>query len=222
MYHVAIHGTPSTTSTWGWSFEGHHLSVNLTLVDGQRFAVTPSFFGSNPAIVPAGPQQGLEVLAAEQQLARQLMRSLSPPQQKLAVIAAEAPAEIITGAERKIDRDRFAPPQGIPFEQLTADQQALLLKLVSEFATKYREPIIGQIEQRTPVTSGQGLFFAWAGGWEPGQGHYYRIQTPQFLFEYDNTQNNVNHVHAVWRQFDGDFGEDLLRKHYETSPHHQH
>ena len=101
LYHVAIHGAPSTNSTWGWSFEGHHLSVNLTLVDGQRFAVTPSFFGSNPAIVPSGNQQGLEVLAAEQQLARELMRSLSPPQQKLAVIAQEAPSEIITGAERK-------------------------------------------------------------------------------------------------------------------------
>ncbi|MHB0960595.1 MAG: DUF3500 domain-containing protein [Pirellulaceae bacterium] len=221
MYHVAVYGTPLTTGTWGWSFEGHHLSVNLTLIDGQRFSVTPSFFGSNPAIVPGGSQQGLEVLAAEQQLARELMQSLSPSQQKLAVIAQEAPSEIITGADRHVRRDRFEPPQGIPFEQLTADQQALLLKLVAQFATKYRDPIIGQIEQHTPVTTGQDMHFAWAGGWEPHQGHYYRIQTAQFLFEYDNTQNNANHVHAVWRQFDGDFGADLLRQHYESSPHPQ-
>ncbi|MHB8973072.1 MAG: DUF3500 domain-containing protein [Pirellulaceae bacterium] len=110
---------------------------------------------------------------------------------------------------------------GQPIEQLNPDQQALLLKLVAQYATKYRPEIIGQIEQRTPDFNGQGMVFAWAGGWEPGQGHYYRIQTPQFLFEYDNTQNAANHVHAVWREFDGDFGQDLLRKHYETSPHHR-
>ena len=220
MYHVAIHGTPSTTSTWGWSFEGHHLSVNLTLVDGQRVAVTPSFFGSNPAIVPSGQQQGLEVLAAEQQLARELVRSLSPQQRKRAIISDESPNEILTRAERKIDKGRFEPPQGISFDQLNADQRALLLKLVSQFADKYRQTIVKQIEQRTPIRGGQGMYFAWAGSVEPGTGHYYRIQTPQFLFEYDNTQNNANHVHAVWRQFDGDFGEDLLRQHYDTSPHH--
>ena len=93
---------PVDRETWGWSFEGHHLSVNLTLVEGQRFAVTPSFFGSNPAIVPSGPQQGQQVLAAEQELARELMRSLSPPQRTLAIIAKEAPSDIITGADRKV------------------------------------------------------------------------------------------------------------------------
>lgn len=219
MYHISVHGTPSTSETWGWSFEGHHLSVNVTLVDGQRFAITPSFFGSNPAIVPGGPQQGQQVLAAEQNLARELMRSLSDDQRKLAVIAEQAPTEIITGADRKVLRERLEPPQGIPFAKLNGQQQKQLLALVDLFSAKYRRPIIEQIEQRGPIASGQDMYFAWAGSWEPGHGHYYRIQTPQFLFEYDNTQNNANHVHTVWRQFDGDFGEDLLLKHYQTSKH---
>jgi hypothetical protein len=196
--------------------------VNLTLVEGQRFSVTPSFFGSNPAIVPSGPQQGQQVLAAEQELARALMRSLSEEQRKLAVIAAQAPSDIVTGADRKVLRERIGTPQGISFTALTEPQQAQLLALVAQFSAKYRRPIVEQIEQRAPIGTGRDMYFAWAGGWEPGQGHYYRIQTPDFLFEYDNTQNNANHVHAVWRQFDGDFGDDLLQKHYETSDHHQH
>ena len=80
--------------------------------------------------------------------------------------------------------------------------------------------VLEQIERRNPIREGRGMHFAWAGGFEPGEGHYYRIQTPDFLFEYDNTQNGANHIHAVWRQFEGDFGADLLRRHYETSPHH--
>lgn len=222
LYHVAIFGTPSTEETWGWTFEGHHLSVNVTLVDGQRFCVTPSFFGSNPAKVREGPFQGVEALAVEQNLARQLVKSLSPEQRKLAVIATDAPRDILTGADREVKADRFQPPQGIALDKLSQSQQKMLLELVNEFAGKYRPPIIEQIDRRTPIADGRGMHFAWAGGFEPGQGHYYRIQTPDFLFEYDNTQGGANHVHAVWRQFDGDFGEDLLRKHYETSPHHQH
>ena len=220
QYHVAVHGDPSPTDTWGWSFEGHHLSVNVTLINGRQFAVTPSFFGSNPAVVPDGAQKGLEILAAEQQLARELVHLLTPEQRKRAIIAEEAPSEIITAAVRKVDKDRFLPPQGIPFDQLNADQQALLLKLVFQFAGKFRPSIVAQIEQRSPLSDGQGMYFAWAGSIEPGHGHYYRIQTPRFLLEYDNTQNNANHIHTVWRDFDGDFGEDLLRKHYETSNHH--
>jgi len=222
LYHVAVFGEPSTEKTWGWCFEGHHLSINLTLVDGQRFCVTPSFFGSNPAKVKQGRFQGVEVLATEQNLARRLVRSLSPEQRMSAVIAAEAPRDVLTSADRNVSQDRFQPPQGIPFEKLNGQQQEMLIELVGEFAAKYRPPIIDQIDGQTPIGDGPGMHFAWAGSFEPGQGHYYRIQTPDFLFEYDNTQDGANHIHAVWRQFDGDFGDDLLRVHYETSQHHQH
>jgi hypothetical protein len=222
LYHLAIHGEPSTSKTWGWSFEGHHLSVNLTLVDGQRFSVTPSFFGSNPAVVPSGPFKGLDTLESEQKLARALVRSLTPDQRNLALIAAQAPRDIVTGADREVLERQFQPAQGIPFDKLNTQQQQMLLDLVRHYAAKYRSQIIDQIGQRTPIIDGRGMYFAWAGGVASGEGHYYRIQTPHFLFEYDNTQNGANHIHAVWRQFDGDFGADLLRHHYQTSPHHKH
>jgi len=222
LYHVAVFGTPSTEKTWGWCFEGHHLSVNVTLVDGQRFCVTPSFFGSNPAKAKQGRFEGVEALAAEQHLARELVRSLSDEQRTAAVISEEAPRDIITRADPKVGQDRFQPPQGIAFEKLDDRQQKLLLRLVNEFVTKYRPPIVAQIEDHTPLVNGNGAYFAWAGSLEPGEGHYYRIQTRAFLFEYDNTQNGANHIHAVWRQFDGDFGEDLLRSHYENAEHHRH
>ncbi len=220
MYHVAIHGRPDPQHTWGWSVEGHHLSVNVTLADGEHFSVTPSFWGSNPAVVKSGPFQGLETLADEQNLGRAFVQSLSPEQRNKAIIASTAPSEIVTGAQRQVERQQFDPPQGIAFDDLDAQQQMRLLNLASQFTTKYRSEIIEQISHRSPI-EGKGMYFAWAGSTEPGQGHYYRIQTPHFLFEYDNTQNDANHVHTVWRAFDGDFGEDLLRKHYEESPHHK-
>ncbi len=220
MYHVAVYGTPSTEKSWGWSVEGHHLSVNVMLVDGQHFSVTPSFFGSNPAIVQSGPFKGLDTLAAEQHLARELVNSLSTEQRKAAIIAEKAPSDVVTGAQRQVGKSQFDPPQGIAYDKLTDEQQEKLLNLVRQFAGKYRTPILEQIQQRAPIDDGKEMYFAWAGSLEPGKGHYYRIQTPRYLFEYDNTQNGANHVHAVWRQFDGDFGEDLLRHHYENSPHH--
>lgn len=220
MYHVAVYGKPSTSQTWGWSVEGHHLSVNLTLVGGQRFCTTPSFFGSNPAIVREGPFSGLDTLKTEQKLARQLVRSLTAEQRKLALISDKAPRDIITAADREVNGDRFQPPQGIPFEQLDETQRKMLLELIDEFTGKYRPEIVEQVEKRTPIADGAGTYFSWAGGVEPGEGHYYRIQTPHYLFEYDNVQGNANHIHTVWREFDGDFGADLLRQHYEMSGHH--
>lgn len=220
LYHVAVYGSPAADHSWGWSFEGHHLSINLMLIDGQQLSVTPSFWGSNPAIVKQGPFEGLQTLATEQQLAFKLVRSLTPQQQKKAVIAAKAPRDVITGSQRQVDRKAFEPAEGIAFTALDESQQQMLLELVRAYAAKYRQPIIDQVSKRTPIIDGQGMTFAWAGGMSGGDGHYYRIQTPHFLFEYDNTQNNANHVHTVWRSFDGDFGEDLLRQHYEESPHH--
>ena len=220
MYHVAVYATPSTEHTWGWSVEGHHLSVNLTLVDGRSFCTTPSFFGSNPAIVREGPLAGLDTLETEQALARKLVQSLSPEQRKLAVFSDKAPRDILTAAEPRVGKDQFQPPQGIAFDKLDGSQQKMLLELVVTFTAKYRPEILAQIDEKTPLAKTDGMYFAWAGGMEPGEGHYYRIQTPDFLFEYDNVQGNANHVHTVWRQFDGDFGADLLRQHYQTSPHH--
>jgi hypothetical protein len=219
LYYVTVFGTPGDPQAWGWRFEGHHLSVNFTIVDGKLFSVTPSFFGANPAVVKQGPREGLWTLRDEEQIARDLVKSLSAEQKTMAVLSGEAPEDIITVEQRKVDKGIFTPARGIAYDQLSGEQKEALLRLVKVFAEKYRPEIVGQINERAQLFDLSGAHFAWAGGLEQHQGHYYRVQTPTFLFEYDNTQNEANHVHAVWRDFDGDFGEDLLRKHYDE--HHR-
>ena len=149
--------------------------------------------------------------------ARTLVKSLTDEQQKKAVISDKAPRDVITGQQRKADKGVFTPARGLAFEQMTPAQQAQLLKLVNVYAGRYRPQIIAEIDAREPITDGKGMHFAWMGSLEPGEGHYYRVQSASFLFEFDNTQNGANHPHAVWRHFDGDFGEDLLRRHYDKA-----
>jgi hypothetical protein len=215
LYYVSVFGKPSNKGTWSWRLEGHHLSLNFTIVDGHHISVTPSFFGTNPGRVKEGPFQGLQVLKREEIIARQLAQSLSPQQRESAIIAATAPADVITGQKRRVSKKPFLPVKGISYDKLSEQQQKLLLELTNEYVSKYRADILDDINSRDKILSGKGMYFAWAGSINEGEGHYYRIQTPKWLFEYDNTQNDVNHVHAVWRDFDGDFGADLLLEHYE-------
>jgi hypothetical protein len=217
LYYVSIFGTPSEKGNWAWRFEGHHLSINFTILAGKLFSVTPSFFGTNPAQVRTGPFKGREGLAQEQTLARQLIRSLSDEQKQIALLDVQAPRDVITGQNRRVDQAAFTPAQGIPLDKLNGDQQEILQQLIRSYASKYRREIVDQIDGRKKIYGDNEIHFAWAGGVDKGDGHYYRIQTPTFLFEYDNTQNDANHVHAVWRDFVGDFGEDLLRQHYKSA-----
>lgn len=217
LYYVSIFGDPSPTGTWGWRYEGHHLSQNWTVVRGQSIASSPQFFGSNPAEVRSGPKKGTRVLAAEEDLARALLEGLTDAQRTKAVISAEAPDDMLTANTRKaaIQADR-----GISYDELTPEQRGLLMAVIEEYAGAQQRPIA---QKRLEVLRAAGLGvvkFAWMGGLERGKRHYYRIQGPTFLIEYDNTQNDANHIHAVWRDFTGDFGVDLLSEHYRTSPHH--
>ena len=218
LYYLTIFGKPGNEQTWGWRFEGHHLSINFTIVNGKLVSVTPAFFGSNPAIIKQGPRKGLQTLRDEEQLARSLVNSLSDEQKRTAILNDEAPDDILTGEQREVDQTSFTPAQGIACANLSKEQQDTLLKLIKVYAEKFRPEIVDQINERTNLFELADLHFAWSGSLEQGQRHYYRVQTPKFLFEYDNTQNDANHVHAVWRDFEGDFGADLLRKHYDK--HH--
>lgn len=214
-YYFTVFGEPAPAGTWGWRLEGHHLSINFTLVKGHP-AATPSFMGANPATVKAGPMQGLRALGPEEDLGRALVKSLTPEQRRVAVIADKAPPDIFTAAQRKAGplEDR-----GIRAGDLTEPQRALLRRLVEEYVRRVR-PELADAELRAILQNGpENIRFAWMGGLEPGAGHYYRVQGPTFLLEYDNVQNDNNHIHAVWRSFDGDFGEDLLRRHYAEHPH---
>jgi Protein of unknown function (DUF3500) len=212
LYYVSIFGTPGAQDVWGWRVEGHHLSLNFTIGGGDNISVTPSFLGSNPGEVRTGPRQGLRVLAAEEDLARQLVRSMDEEQRRIAIYTNTAPSDIITGADRKA---RVLSPTGLSAAKMTTAQTDLLWSLIKEYVYRCR-PELADLDLKKIQQAGlEKIWFAWAGSIEPRQGHYYRLQGPTFLMEYDNTQNNANHIHAVWRDLENDFGDDLLRTHYD-------
>jgi hypothetical protein len=214
LYHISIFGEPAPGKTWGWRFEGHHLSLSFTIVDGRHISATPSMMGTNPAIVPDGPHKGFQALADEENIARELAKSLSTSQKAKAVVSEKAPADIVTRNRRAISQ---LEPAGISWIELESEQQKLVWKLVKMYVERARGEIAEADLTKISVAGQEKIHFAWAGGLDRGQGHYYRIQGPTFLIEYDNTQHNANHIHCVYRDFNEDFGEDLLKKHYERA-----
>jgi len=213
-YHFSIFGKPASGGTWGWRVEGHHLSLNFTIVKGRVIAGTPSFFASNPAKVLSGPRKGLRVLAAEEDLARELVNSLNSEQQKSALITGKPPRDILTKAERKVTP---LENQGVTFAELSSPQQTKLMELIREYVECHRPELATADLAKIEAAGHKKIRFAWAGSRQSGKGHYYRVQGPTFLLEYANTQAKANHVHAVWRDFNGDFGEDILAKHFAKS-----
>jgi len=211
LYFVTVFGTPGSKGTWGWRWEGHHLAFNFTVVNGQVVG-SPNFLGTNPAEVREGPRKGLRVLAVEEDLARALVKSLDASQRAAAVFTNTAPRDIITGADKRV---KPLSPAGVSAAKLTKEQTANLQALVREYAQRVRPDVASRDLDKIAQAGWDKVHFAWAGPLDAGKGDYYRVQGPTFLLEYDNTQNNNNHVHAVWRDFDGDFGEDLLKRHYE-------
>jgi hypothetical protein len=211
-YFVSIFGEPADKGAWGWRVEGHHLSLNFTIKDGQMLRATPAFMGTNPGEIRQGPLTGLRVLGVEEELGRELVKSLTPEQFKTAFVATEAPKEMITAAEHKVSP---LAPAGLVDSELNEKQKGVLTRIISEYIDRMR-PEIAEAARAEFKESGP-IYFAWAGGKERGEPHYYRVQGKTFLLEYDNTQNNANHVHSVWRSFDGDFGRDLLGEHVKQA-----
>ncbi len=216
QYYFTVFGEPSEQGAWGWRYEGHHASFNWTVVDGRIVASSPQFLGSNPADVNDGPRKGTRVLAAEEDLGRALVKSLSADQSQQAILSSSAPAGLFTGNSRQA---AMQEDKGIAWGKLTAEQQGLMLSLIQEYASTQT---VAAAQSRLARVKAElaNIKFAWMGGREKGQGHYYRIQGPTFLIEYDNIQNNANHIHTVWREFKGDWGKDVLADHYKTAPHH--
>lgn len=213
LYFFSIFGTPGPTGTWGWRVEGHHLTLNFTMVNGRGIAGTPAFLGSNPGEVREGPRKGLRVLADVEDAGFKLIGMLDEAQRKTAVVDAKAPEEIKSGA---LPRAEPLEPKGIAVAELKPEQSAALRELVRLYACRLRDEVARQDMARIEEAGWERVHFAWAGATEPGGGpHYYRIQGPTFLIEFDNIQNNANHPHTAWRDLAGDFGEDLLRRHYD-------
>jgi hypothetical protein len=217
QYTFSIFGTPSAKSAWGWRVEGHHLSLHFEVANGASVASSPTFFGSNPAEVRVdGPKKGLRVLGDREDTARALLMALDDTQRKAATIADVAPTDIVTRTAAKVDP---LAPAGVAASAMTPKQREMLMAAIGTYTSSMAADIAAERLAQLKAAGLEKIAFAWAGDTERGKKHYYRIQGPTFLIEYDNTQNDGNHVHSVWRDFNGDFGRDLLREHVQGVAH---
>jgi hypothetical protein len=217
-YVLALFGTPSMDAAWGWRFEGHHVSLNVA-VSPDGVAITPSFFGSNPAEVRTGPLAGFRVHGVNEDLARDLVNSLSDQQRTRAIVAAEAPGEIFTANIRKPRSEWEAwrdtlTAAGIPVRELNEVQQHWVRRILDEVVGNYRPEVSAAVLESIDPAD---LSFAWMGSTERREPHYFRLQGADFVFEYDNVQNQGNHVHSVWRSKAEDFGARILERHYQSA-----
>jgi hypothetical protein len=216
-YAIALFGTPDPAAPWGWRIEGHHLSLHFTLADGQVVATLPQFLGANPAQVPRdigdkGPRKGLRALGEEEDRAFALLGALSPTQRQQAIFSARPYGDIVTRNAATLEPPAAA---GLAFNAMQPAQQALLLRIVESLASVAEPSLAQQRLERVRAGGLDGIRFAWAGATERGAPHYWRIQGPRFLIEWDNSGGN--HIHNVWRDFDGDWGRDVLGEHYRRA-----
>lgn len=212
-YFFTMFGTPESGETWAWRIEGHHINLNITVHEGEVIAFTPFFLGTNPGEVLTGPRKGLRVLGEIEDHARSLVQSLNEDQLAQTLFSATAPAEILTVVKRRVIDEL---PEGLPYEDMTAVQQFQLLDLIKLYSSQLRPEVVEEDWKEIRDAGYNALSFSWAGGLERGGPHYFRVQGPTFLIEYDNTQQNANHAHLVWRNYEGDYGDDILLRHYEA------
>ena len=216
LYFFMVFGEPTADGTWGWRYEGHHISQNWTVNAGTLTSSTPQFFGTNPAHVREGSRAGERVLVLEDILPRSLIASMSDAHRRAAIISDEAPRDILTTSDRTA---AMQENRGVAFADLNRGQQDVLWALIEEYAEAQPAAIAAERLAKVKAAGLDGIRFAWMGSLDEGEPHYYRVQGPTFLIEYDNVQNGANHVHSVWRDFDGDFGRDVLAAHYRQYSH---
>ncbi len=203
-YWTIVFGEPGSREPWSWRFEGHHISLNVTVASGAVSA-TPSFLGANPATVARGQSAVLRPLIQEEELARALLDAMDARSRTAAVVADLAPGDIRTKMARRVSTP--IEPRGVARGDLSTRAADLLDRLVDTFVERLPDDLA---DAENACIDRKAMHFAWEGSPERGAGHYYRIQAPSLLIEYDNTQNEANHVHTVWRRPRGDFGEDLI------------
>jgi hypothetical protein len=219
LYWLSFLGEPSAEKPWGWQLDGHHLALNFAVV-GKEVAMTPTFMGADPHEVRDGLHAGWRVLGAEDDQGLALMKSLRPDQRRKATLSAKAPADVITGPGRDKALQEF---EGLAFTELDASQQKLLTALVEEYVHNYRHDLAHEQLDRIKAAGWDRIHFAWAGPVGPSAAYYYRVHGPAVLIEFDNNvppgqrDGPINHVHTVFRDPQNDYGEDLLKKHYEQS-----
>jgi len=241
-YFLSVFGSPGAEA-WGWRLEGHHVCLNYTVAGGEAVSATPLFLGANPAEVKHGDTPVLRPCGEEEDAARALLALLDPAQRVEAVICELAPPDIVmmnaalvpescgpgsaaflprqqqrlaemNASQQEAVRFQRARPRGLPAASMNAAQRSILSELINVYVRRLPEPLATIERGRIDA---HAVHFAWAGETERRRGHYYRLQSPTFLVEYDNTQDGANHVHAVWRDMLRDFGLDALRAHVAAS-----
>jgi hypothetical protein len=219
-YFLTIFGMPDAGAIWGWRFEGHHVSFNFSSKNNALVSGTPGFLGANPAIVTEGPKKGHEILKDEKEKAFALLHSFNAEQLKKVIVSASAPTDVITGNKRKAAIEKA---EGLSYSEMNASQRELLLQLIYVYVHRYKKNFSDTILSDIKRSGFDRLRFVWAGEMQsgPGHPHYYRIQGPTIIIEYDNTQNNANHVHTVVRDLRRDYGGDLLLEHYRRGHTHK-
>jgi hypothetical protein len=218
LYFFLFFGNPSKAAPWGWRVEGHHLSLHFSLIGNRLIAPVPAFMGSNPGVVAHGTHAGSRIFNAEEFLARELLMSFDTRQSAQALIATTAPNEIITKNSRKAE---MGTPVGLAAAKMTGTQRDLLMRLIQEYTGNFSSVLADKEFNKIKTDGIEKIHFVWAGSSESGKAHYYRIHSPKLLIEYDNSQNDANHIHTVYRHLENDFGVDMLRQHYEKSDHHK-
>ena len=214
LYFFTLFGTPSPKSVWGLRVEGHHVSLHFTVANNTTVDNTPAFFGTNPADVRSGPKAGTRILGSLEDPARALVTSLTAAQKTKAILEGAAPNDIVTANRLPITA---LTPAGVSQAELTEPQRVLLMQVLTGYTSFMADDIAADRMDRVRKAGLDKVTFAWAGETELGKKHYYRLQGPTFLIEYDNTQNDGNHVHSSWRDFEQDFGRDLLREHIRAA-----
>lgn len=242
-YFVAVFGEPGDESGWSWRIGGHHVSLHYT-IKGGLVSPTPAFFGAEPAHFPMPGGREIRPLAAEEDYARELLAMLDPDQRSRAVISPIAPTDIVQTNRPRVEANvlptistagpagpdlrarlgltpehdemlRFTePPKGVPARDMTQSQRETFIRLVRTYMEHVPDVVAEQYASLLEPQRFDSTHFAWAGPDSRGDGHYYRVQGDRLLIEYDCTQNDANHTHSVWRDPQGDFGEDILAQHY--------
>jgi uncharacterized protein DUF3500 len=239
-YQFSFFGEPHAEQTWAWRMVGHHVAVNFTIVDGTYVAPTPLLFGSEPA------QFGVfRPLIDDEDRGFDLLEALDTAQRREAIIHTVAPPDFVTRVVRKLgdeelpgdhelgfdhyvisehDREMLKwirhEAKGLPGASMNTRQLSLFRELVAAYVERLPEEPAKLHLQRMERAGFEQFTFAWAGYPERGKPHYYRVQGPSFLVEFENAQVGAglpgegNHIHTVWRDPDNDFGDDVLLNHY--------
>ena len=220
-YAFLVFGDPAAKDPWGWRMEGHHISIHYTSVDGH-VSFTPSFMGSNPGHVLIDvPQKGERVLGEEEDAGYELLNSMDADQKKQVVLAEKSPYEIFSVNQRQVTGIEKGKFEGLAMKDMNAAQQKIFKNLIAIYLDRYHVTLKNQQMKQLEKAGMDKLYFAWMGDTKlemgKGKGHYYRIHGPTILIEFDNTQNDANHIHTVVRDLTDDFSEDLLKEHYAKS-----